>query len=178
MNFSQPCRKKSQTIRSFLFPFQPNISHYFFREKENYFLQFSSGHVERFFDNPIKDPLPWFSNFFRSTSEAFFIKSVLNQNTLVSSLDNQTVYMTALKNFSAKVVKFFCSFSKKHKSLYFFLSKTHKSFLWTFRKQFPQPYQHSCDQKLWQLSLQFQKQLYEKIFFPKRKPSFPETFSR
>ena len=38
MHFSQSCRHPSPESRTFLFSFQPNISHYFFPEKENEFL--------------------------------------------------------------------------------------------------------------------------------------------
>ena len=82
-------------------------------------------HVERCFDNPIKDPLPWYSNIFLSTPEEIFIKSVLKE-TLFLSLDKKTVSLTPWQNSSAKVVKSFPSLSKKPKYLNFFCQKNTK----------------------------------------------------
>ena len=110
----------------FLFSFQPHISHFSFQKKKTVFFSCSIGHVKRYLDNPIKDPLPWFSNVFRSTSEENFINSVFQNNTHVLSLDKKRFFWQPWKIFPGKNVKFFRSLSRKHKASCFLVKDSWK----------------------------------------------------
>ena len=77
-----PVEKFRQRSKFFVFLSTKHII-YLFPEKEKFFLNCSSGHWERCFDNLIKVPLPWFAIIFRSTSEENFINSVFQKKTLM-----------------------------------------------------------------------------------------------
>ena len=155
MHLLQPCRKISAKIQIFLFSFQPNMSHIFFRKKK-----FSS-----------IVPLD-------TENDVLIILSKFHCHDLPSFSDQRLKRILSNLFFKKKMFypsKFFRQFLKCYRSLYrnkdplyFFLCDTHEVFFRKPKKQFPQPYLHSHVQKSWQLSLQFQKQFYEKTFFRKR----------
>ena len=111
--FHSPVGNVRQSTELFCSPFNQTYHITFFPKKKTIFFNCSSGHVERYFDNPIRDPLPWFSNNFLSTCEELFIKSVSKKTPLFCLWTNRLFFWQPWGIFSAKIVKNFSLFVQK-----------------------------------------------------------------
>ena len=154
MHLLQPCQKISAKIQFFLFSFQPNMSHIFFRKKKKF-----SSIVPLDTEN---DVLIILSKFHCHDLPSF---SDQRLKRIWSNLFFKKTLMFYPSKFFRQFLKCYRSLHRNKDPLYFFLCDTHEVFFRKPKKQFPQPYLHSHVQKSWQLSLQFQKQFYEKMFF-------------
>ena len=153
--FHSPVGIFRQRAELFCSPFNQTYHITFFRKKKTSFFNCSSGHVERGFDSPIKDPLPWFPYFFRSTSEEIFVKSFFQKKKHSGFISGQIDFFW--QPWQVVPAKRPNSFPLRPDNIIFLCQSYSEKINWKGRKQFWQPFHIRFTRMSGKLSLKIWK---------------------